>query len=66
MEASLELDHHFNQNFEMKYFKKPTADTAGVYLDEEEFGMIHEESLTQHRTIIINNDPRKLGKYNNC
>lgn len=62
MEASLDLDYHSNLNFKKKYFKKPTAETDGIYLDEQELRMIHQKSFTHHRTIILNNGLRLTGE----
>lgn len=61
MEASLELDYHSNQYFKKKYFKKPTAETDSIYLDEKELRLIHGKLLTHHRTIILNNGLKLTG-----
>lgn len=62
MEASLELDYHSGRNFKKKYFKKPTAETDNIYLDEQELRVIHEKSLTHYRTIILNNGLKLPGE----
>src|SRR5690606_9527946 len=62
MEAAFEFNYHSNTNYKKKYFKKPTAETDNIYLDERELRVIHHNSLTDHRTIILNNGLKLPGE----
>ena len=62
MEAAFDFNYHSNTDYKKKYFKKPTAETDNIYLDERELQVIHHKSLTNHRTIILNNGLKLPGE----
>ena len=61
MEAAFDLEYHNNKDYTKKFFKKPTAETDNIYLDEKELQIIHEKSFQEYRTIILNNGVKLSG-----
>ncbi len=61
MEASFDLGYNNNRECNKKYFKKPSAESDNIYLDQNELKVIHQKLLIDHRTIILNNGVKLSG-----
>lgn len=58
MEAAFDLEFHTNRDYTKKFFKKPTAESDNIYLDQSELQMIHKKSFADHETIVLENGVR--------
>jgi integrase len=61
MEAALDLGYNTNRDYTKKFFKKPTAETDSIFLDEEELKTIHDHSFDDSSTIVLNNGVKLTG-----
>ena len=61
LEAAFDLGYNKNKDYMKKFFKKPTAESDNIYLNQQELKAIHKKSFINHRTIILNNGIKLTG-----